>query len=546
MKPKIDPSLFISTKEDLRLAPFGFGHRTCLDGTKGPKVIIFVKEPTMMHDFAITKNYVMVPSQKTMCININGKQYGALNTWEEQKKAFNEHLAQRKKQEVKKRHKRQKRDLEYFVKMLECKELASTMEWRKIGYLFEKDKLLLSYVITITIMLSQGKSKFEPAHGHSKDFESDPIKRKHIYELAKTKFLPSLKYFDKDNIPPATIERIRPYPRKADLDLDVSKRHPNCPWDLFLGTGNERLLSSYHYSFLPHGSMVYEFMGNGTLRDHLSANSKRPLDFAMRFRIATGSARGILYLHNEANPPISHRDIKAGNILVDEKYNTRVADFGLSKLAPLPNLEESVPSHVSAVVKGTPGYLEPEYFLTHKLIDKSDVYSFGVVLHELLTSMQPISYEKNIVREPLVRLAMSCCKDETDARSSMVDVVHELENILQLTPGLDTTLIHSGGKLKTRTNICRNGLPSPLCKINDWGYCSLARESDNIDRHQMTPLGDATIRTVAHRLRCAVAAIQTVTPGRLRSNSTRSSRHAKEMRCNDSRKYRRENINRKN
>eukprot|EP01018_Ginkgo_biloba_P016009 Gb_07022 [translate_table: standard] len=211
-------------------------------------------------------------------------------------------------------------------------------------------------------------------------------------------------------------------------------------------------------------------MGNGTLRDHLSANSKRPLDFAMRLRIATGSARGILYLHNEANPPIFHRDIKASNILLDEKYNARVADFGLSKLAPLPDLEGSAPGHVSTVVKGTPGYLDPEYFLTHKLTDKSDVYSFGVVLHELLTGMQPISHGKNIVREvnmayesgmmlsmidprmgsypsecldPLVRLAVSCCKDETDARPSMADVVRELENILQLTPGLDATPMHS-------------------------------------------------------------------------------------------------------
>eukprot|EP01018_Ginkgo_biloba_P016592 Gb_26381 [translate_table: standard] len=182
---------------------------------------------------------------------------------------------------------------------------------------------------------------------------------------------------------------------------------------------------------------------------------------------ATGSARGILYLHNEANPPIFHRDIKASNILLDEKYNTRVANFGLSKLAQLPDLEGSAPGHVSTVVKGTLSYLEPTYFLTHKLTDKSDVYSFGVVLHEILTGMQPISHGKNIVREenkayesgvmlsminprmgsyplkclePLVRLAASCYKDETDARPFMADVVRDLENILQLTLGLDTTL----------------------------------------------------------------------------------------------------------
>eukprot|EP01018_Ginkgo_biloba_P021093 Gb_31077 [translate_table: standard] len=139
-------------------------------------------------------------------------------------------------------------------------------------------------------------------------------------------------------------------------------------------------------------------MGNGTLHNHLSINSKRPLYFAIHLRITTGSTRGILYLHNEANPPIFHHDIKASNILLDDKYNTRVADFRLSKLAPLPNPEGSDPSHVSTVVKGTLRCLEPEYFLTHNLTNNSDVYNFGVFLHEIL-GMQPISYGKNIFLE---------------------------------------------------------------------------------------------------------------------------------------------------
>lgn len=100
--------------------------------------------------------------------------------------------------------------------------------------------------------------------------------------------------------------------------------------------------------------LVYEFMPNGTLRDHLSSKAKVPLTFSKRVKIALGSARGILYLHTEANPPIFHRDIKATNILVDSKYTAKVADFGLSRLAPVPELEGGVPSHVSTVVKGTP------------------------------------------------------------------------------------------------------------------------------------------------------------------------------------------------
>ena len=74
----------------------------------------------------------------------------------------------------------------------------------------------------------------------------------------------------------------------------------------------------------------------------------------MRLRIALGSAKGILYLHSEADPPIFHQDIKASNILLDSKYMAKVADFGLSRLAPVSDIEGTVPGHVSTVVKGTP------------------------------------------------------------------------------------------------------------------------------------------------------------------------------------------------
>ncbi|KAL6653235.1 hypothetical protein ACP70R_012160 [Stipagrostis hirtigluma subsp. patula] len=218
--------------------------------------------------------------------------------------------------------------------------------------------------------------------------------------------------------------------------------------------------------------LVYEFMPNGNLRDHISVRAKEPLDFPMRLRIALGSSRGILYLHTEADPPIYHRDIKASNILLDSKFVAKVADFGLSRLAPEPETEGTAPGHVSTVVKGTPGYLDPEYFLTHKLTDKSDVYSLGVVFLELLTGMQPISHGRNIVREVMTAnqsgmifsvvdsrmgsypgecverfaaLALRCCQDETDARPSMVEVVRELETIWKMTPGTEN--IASSGSL---------------------------------------------------------------------------------------------------
>ncbi|CAH9135275.1 unnamed protein product [Cuscuta epithymum] len=211
--------------------------------------------------------------------------------------------------------------------------------------------------------------------------------------------------------------------------------------------------------------LVYEYMCNGTLRDHLSGKFDEPLSFDQRLRVALESAKGILYLHAEADPPIFHRDIKASNILLDSKLTAKVADFGLSRLAPVPDREGVLLDHVSTLVKGTPGYLDPEYFLTHKLTDKSDVYSLGVVFLELLTGRPAISHGKNIVREvnnayhdgvildvidermgsyPLecveafVTLALRCCQEETDARPSMAEVTRELDRISRMMLELDS------------------------------------------------------------------------------------------------------------
>ncbi|KAJ8753942.1 hypothetical protein K2173_000196 [Erythroxylum novogranatense] len=207
--------------------------------------------------------------------------------------------------------------------------------------------------------------------------------------------------------------------------------------------------------------LVYEFMPNGTLRDWLADKATENLKFVMRLNVALGSAKGILYLHTEAQPPVFHRDIKASNILLDSKLTAKVADFGLSRLAPVLDDQGNLPNHISTVVKGTPGYVDPEYFLTHKLTDKSDVYSLGIVFLELLTGMRPISHGKNIVREVktaheagmmfsivdsrmgsypaecverFVGLAIMCCQDVTEKRPSMAEVVRELENILKMMP----------------------------------------------------------------------------------------------------------------
>uniref|UniRef100_A0A1J3IQ55 non-specific serine/threonine protein kinase n=1 Tax=Noccaea caerulescens TaxID=107243 RepID=A0A1J3IQ55_NOCCA len=229
--------------------------------------------------------------------------------------------------------------------------------------------------------------------------------------------------------------------------------------------------------------LVYEFMPNGTLRDWLSAKGKETLSFGMRVRVALGAARGILYLHTEANPPVFHRDIKASNILLDPSFNAKVADFGLSRLAPALEDEEEVPKHVSTVVRGTPGYLDPEYFLTHKLTDKSDVYSIGVVFLELLTGMHAIHHGKNIVREvkaavlrdkmvsiidrrmepwslesaeKFAALALRCSHDSPEMRPAMAEVVKELEALLQSMPDRGETTSCSSVLSTSSSNVTRD------------------------------------------------------------------------------------------
>ncbi|XP_008245810.2 PREDICTED: probable leucine-rich repeat receptor-like protein kinase At5g49770 [Prunus mume] len=160
--------------------------------------------------------------------------------------------------------------------------------------------------------------------------------------------------------------------------------------------------------------LVYEFMPNGTLRESLSGRSGIHLDWKRRLRITLGSARGLAYLHELANPPIIHRDVKSANILLDEHLTAKVADFGLSKL-----VADSGKGHVSSQVKGTPGYLDPEYYTTHQLTEKSDVYSFGVVMLELITARQPIEKGKYIVRE--VRLMMDKNDEEHYGLRELMD-----------------------------------------------------------------------------------------------------------------------------
>uniref|UniRef100_A0A5B6YYW6 Putative wall-associated receptor kinase-like 10 n=1 Tax=Davidia involucrata TaxID=16924 RepID=A0A5B6YYW6_DAVIN len=132
--------------------------------------------------------------------------------------------------------------------------------------------------------------------------------------------------------------------------------------------------------------LVYEFVSNGTLFQHIHyPNEEFPLLWKMRLRIASEIAGVLFYLHSAASIPIYHRDIKSTNILLDDKYNAKVSDFGTSRSVAVDQ------THLTTLVRGTFGYLDPEYFQSSQFTEKSDVYSFGVVIVELLTGQKSIS-----------------------------------------------------------------------------------------------------------------------------------------------------------
>ncbi|KAG6749184.1 hypothetical protein NC652_032430 [Populus alba x Populus x berolinensis] len=206
--------------------------------------------------------------------------------------------------------------------------------------------------------------------------------------------------------------------------------------------------------------LVYEFMPNGTLCQHLQRVRGDGLDWPVRLAIATETAKAIAHLHSAIDPPIYHRDIKSSNILLDFDFKSKVADFGLSRHGMTSGI-----SHISTVPQGTPGYLDPQYHQNFHLSDKTDVYSFGVVLIEIITAKKVLDFsrpqdEVNLaslaidkigrglldeIIDPFLdlhsdawtfssvhrvaELAFRCLAFHKDTRPSMMEVAAELEQI---------------------------------------------------------------------------------------------------------------------
>ncbi|KAL1355104.1 hypothetical protein HN51_007139 [Arachis hypogaea] len=206
--------------------------------------------------------------------------------------------------------------------------------------------------------------------------------------------------------------------------------------------------------------LVYEFMPRGSLENHLFRRSM-PLPWSVRLKIALGAAKGLAFLHEEAERPVIYRDFKTSNILLDAEYNAKLSDFGLAKDGP-----EGDKTHVSTRVMGTYGYAAPEYVMTGHLTSRSDVYSFGVVLLEMLTGRRSMDKhrpngEHNLVEwarphlgekrrfyrlldprleghfsikgaQKAAQIAARCLSRDPKARPLMSEVVEDLKPLLSL------------------------------------------------------------------------------------------------------------------
>ncbi|KAF8113648.1 hypothetical protein N665_0047s0054 [Sinapis alba] len=285
-----------------------------------------------------------------------------------------------------------------------------------------------------------------------------------------------------------SVKRVEQF--KNEIDILKTMKHPN----LVILYG----CTSRHSTEL---LLVYEYISNGTLADHLHGDRAEtsPLCWSVRLNIAIQTACALSFLHKSG---IIHRDVKTTNILLDENSTVKVADFGLSRLF---SMEQT---HVSTAPQGTPGYVDPEYYQCYRLNEKSDVYSFGVVLTELISSKEAVDITRqrhdinlanmavskiknNAVHELLdpslgfakdpevkrmmisvAELAFRCLQQERENRPSMDEIVEILKRIKAEKGGKLPDVLDIKVSREDDNGILRHSDPPPVSPDTDkWTSC---------------------------------------------------------------------------
>ncbi|XP_060201513.1 serine/threonine-protein kinase PCRK1-like isoform X2 [Lycium barbarum] len=195
--------------------------------------------------------------------------------------------------------------------------------------------------------------------------------------------------------------------------------------------------------------LVYEYMPNRSVENHLSARSETLLSWPMRLKIAQDAARGLTYLHEEMDVQIIFRDFKSSNILLDEQWNAKLSDFGLARLGP-----PEGQSHVSTAVVGTMGYAAPEYVQTGRLTSKSDVWSYGVFLYELITGRRPLDRNRPRSEQKLLEWVKPYISDSK-----------KFQKIID--PRLESKISRSAQKLSIVANRCLVRHPKSRPKMSE-------------------------------------------------------------------------------